>query len=327
MPIQQSVQALIRADDFHDKAFSFTVESVIDDLPASHKDLVVTVSEGYSMTTSLINQPRREQTFEHIQQPNQQWVASGTIILAYAEDYPKNGVLTIQNPAAETVVLPIEATQAVVRNAGLTVSHSELFFTQTPSDDSAYLLLTITQQVVDTPVTLTTDAPSYFQLASDSRPYYSPTLTVVSSASKFYVHIRFAASKPGLHTGKLTIQTPADSQLIPLHGRRTGWLSIRLGRRSATSRQQPESPQPAGRSRSWIIIALLAGMSGLGYIGYTHKCQLFPNLCQDVLPTLPLGLHPLPMPSQSTISKSLPKREPKSVAPPEKGRENLTQVI
>jgi len=316
MPIQQSVQAPIRADDFHDKAFSFTVESIVDDLHASHKDLVVTVSEGYSMTTSLTSQPRSEQTFEHTQQPNRQWVASGTIILAYAEDYPKNGVLTIQNPLAETVVLPIEATQAVARDAGLTVSHSELSFIQTASDKPAYLLLTITQQVVDTPITLTTDAPTYFQLASDSRPYYSPTLTVVSSARKFHVHVRYAASKPGLHTGQLTIQTPSDCQKIPLQGRRTGWLSILSGRRLATNQQQLES----SRSGSWIILAMFAGMSGLGYIGYTHKCQLFPGLCQNITPKAA-------MPGQSTISENLPKRETKLVAHPEKGRENLTQVI
>lgn len=327
MPIQQSVQTLIRADDFHDKAFSFTVESIVDELPENHKDLVVTVSEGYYMTTSLTSQPRREQTFEHTQQPNRQWVASGTIILAYAEDYPKNGVLTIQNPAAETVVLPIEATQAVARNAGLTVSHSELSFTQTASDKPAYLLLTITQQLVDTPITLATDTPAYFQLASDSRPYYSPTLTVVSPARKFHVHVRYTASKPGLHTGQLTIQTLSDYQTIPLQGRRTGWLSIRPGRRLATSQQQLESPQPSSRSGSWIVLAMLACMSGLGYIGYTHKCQLFPGLCQKTTSKAALVKHTLPTPSQSTVPESLPKRETKPGTYPEKGRENLTQVI
>lgn len=169
MPIQQSVQTLIRADDFHDKAFSFTVESVVEDLPDSHKDLVVTVSDGYYMTTSLTSQPRREQTFEHTQQPNRQWVASGTVILAYAGSYPENGVLTIRNPVEETVVLPIQATAAVTTTPELTISQSALSFTQTASDKPAYLLLTITQPLVDTPITLTTDAPAYFQLASDSR--------------------------------------------------------------------------------------------------------------------------------------------------------------
>lgn len=327
MPIQQSVQALIRADDFHDKAFSFTVESVMDELPESHKDLVVTVSEGYYMTTSLTSQPRREQTFEHTQQPNRQWVASGTIILAYAEDYPKNGVLTIQNPAEETVVLPIEATKAVVKNAGLTISHSELSFTQTASDKPAYLLLTITQQLVDTPITLTTDAPAYFQLATDSRPYYSPTLTVVSPARKFHVHVRYAASKRGLHKGQLTIQTPSDCQTIPLQGRRTGWLSIKSGYNRSTTQPKLESPEPASRSGSWIIAAMLAGMSGLGYIGYTHKCQLFPSLCQDVSPKATLVNQPSPTPDQPTVPESLPKRETKAVANPEKGQESLTQVI
>ncbi|GAB3801686.1 hypothetical protein GCM10028819_29450 [Spirosoma humi] len=327
MPIQQSVQTLIRADDFHDKAFSFTVESIVDELPANHKELVVTVSEGYYMTTSQTSEPRREQTFEHSQQPNRQWVARGVVTLAYAEEYPVNGVLTIQNPAAETVVLPIEVTQAVTRNAGLTVSHSELSFTQTASDNSAYLLLTISQQPVDTPITLTTDLPAYFQLASDSRPYYSPTLTVVSPARKFHVHVRFAASKPGLYTGQLTIQTPSDRQIIPLRGRRTGWFSMPTGRRLAVNQQKRESSLSSGRSGNWFIIAVLAGMSGLGYIGYTQKCQLFPGLCQPVTPKAASVKQSLPTPGQPTVSVRSPNSEAKSITYPEKGHENLTQVI
>jgi hypothetical protein len=327
MPIQQSVQARIRAEDFHDKAFSFTVESVVEDLPASHRDLVVTVSDGYYMTTSLTSQPRREQAFEHTQQLNRQWVASGTVILAYVGNYPKNGVLTIQNPAAETVVLPIEATTAVTRNPELTISESDLSFTQTASDKPAYLLLTITQPLVDTPVTITTDAPAYFQLASDSRPYFGSTLTVVSPAPKFHVHIRYAASKPGLHKGQLTIQTPYDCQTVALQGRRTGWLSMKPRVTTSLSQPTPESPKPASRTGNWVALAILIGMSGLGYVGYTHKCQLFPSLCQDTISKTTLIKDSSPLPDRSTASGNLPDNETKAAYYPEKAQKNLTQVI
>ncbi|AKD54387.1 hypothetical protein [Spirosoma radiotolerans] len=325
MPIKQSVQARIRAEDFHDKAFSFTVESVVEDLPASHRDLVVTVSDGYYMTTSLTSQPRREQAFEHIQQLNRQWVASGTVTLAYVGNYPKNGVLTIQNSAAETVVLPIEVTTALTRNPQLTISESELSFTQTAGDKPAYLLLTITQPLVDTPVTLTTDAPGYFQLASDSRPYFGSALTVVSPAPKFHVHIRYAASKPGLHKGQLTIQTPYDSQTVALQGRRTGWLSRKSGLTASLSQPTLESSNPARRTGNWVALAILVGISGLGYAGYTHKCQLFPSLCQDTTPKTTLVKNPLPY--ESTASGSLPDSGTKAVYHPERAQKNLTQVI
>jgi len=327
MPIQQSVQALIRADDFHDKAFSFTVESVVEDLPASHKDLVVTVSDGYYMTTSLTSQPRREQTFEHIQQPNRQWVASGTIILAYTGGYPENGVLTIQNPVEESVVLPIQATAALTKNPELTISQSALSFTQTASDKPAYLLLTITQPLVDAPITLTTDAPAYFQLASDSRPYFGSTLTVESSASKFHVHIRYAATKRGLHKGQLTIQAPYDRKTVALQGRRTGWLSIRPRLSASFDQPKRELPKTESRSASWIILALLAGVSGLGYMGYTHKCQLFPGLCPDSTPREMVVKAPVPLPDEPASSRSLPNREVKGAYYPEKAQKNLTQVI
>lgn len=216
----------------------------------------------------------------------------------------------------------------MIQKSGLTISHSELSFTQTASDKPAYLLLTITQQLVDTPITLTTDDdPAYFQLASDSRPYYGSTLTVISSAKKFHVHVRYAADKRGLHKGQLIIQTPYESKTVFLEGRRKGWLPTRNRVNTSGSQPRLEAPKSASQLRSWVVLAILAGISGLGYVGYTHKCQLLPGLCQDAAPKVIVTKVPSPLTRQSTGPTSSPKREPKAIHRPEKAQENLTHVI
>ncbi|GAB3724164.1 hypothetical protein GCM10028816_14430 [Spirosoma lituiforme] len=226
-------------------------------------------------------------------------------------------------------VLSIEAPHKMIQKSGLTISHSTLSFIQTASDKPAYLLLTITQQLVDTPVTFTMDDDSaYFQLASDSRPYYGPTLTVISPAQKFHVHVRFAADKRGLHTGQLTVQTPYESKTVSLEGRRKGWLPARIGASANMNQPRLESPKSASQSKGWLVIAILAGISGLGYVGYTHKCQLFPGLCQDEIPKPTLTkVSPTPLPDQSVIPSTSPKKKSKVKRRPEKAQEHLTQVI
>ena len=209
----------------------------------------------------------------------------------------------------------------------LTISHSELSFTQTAGDKPVYLLLTITQPLVDTPITLTTDTPAYFQLASDSHPYYGSTLTVVSSARTFYVHVRYAADRPGLHQGQLMIQTPHESKTVSLQGRRTGWLSVSPKFNTATRQPQLQSPKPTSQSGNWMVPVVLAVLSGLGYIGYTHKCQLFPDLCRDAAPKTIVTKVPSPLPDQPTVSSSSPKRKPSAIHRPEKAQENVTRVL
>lgn len=212
--------------------------------------------------------------------------------------------------------LPIGESHEMIQKTGLTISHSALSFTQTANDKPAYLLLTITQQAVNTPITFTTDDPAYFQLASDNQPYYRSTLTVVSSAPKFHVHIRYAADKRGLHTGQLTIQTPHENKVVYLEGRRKGWLPIRFG-------SSQEAPISVGQSKNWVLLTMLVGILGLGYMGYIHRCQLFPSLCRDATPATIVTKAPSPVLVPSGLSGS----EPKAMQRSKKPQTNLTREI
>ena len=225
-------------------------------------------------------------------------------------------------------ISPVEASHEMIQKTGLTISHSALCFIQAASDKPAYLLLTITQQLVGTPITFTMAGDTaYFQLATDGHPYYKSTLTVVSPAQKFHVHIRYAADKRGLHREQLTIQTPYESKTVSLEGRRKGWLPSWSGTNTNTSQPRQESPLSVGQSRNWIWLVMLAGISGLGYVSYTHKCQLVPGLCHDAAPATIVTRASSPIPDKRAVPSSSPKSKPKTMHRSEKAQANVTNVI
>lgn len=162
----------------------------------------------------------------------------------------------------------------------LIVSTDALLFPKTAPGKVRSMILTISQQHTDTPVTLTTDTPERFQLASDSRPAFGPSLTIVPSPTGTYVHIRYTPQRFGKHIAQLTIEAPYDTRTITLTGRSGGILAPG-GRVSATVPRRIEPPAtaaPARRPVGVVVALLLAG--GLAYAGYTYRCQLVPSLCQ-----------------------------------------------
>lgn len=281
MPIRQPEQRTIYASEFLDKVYSFTIESTLE--PQERTGLLIlSASVGYLLTTSFNKEPKREQLFEHSRQTDGSWLAKGQVTLISTEESPASGTIAIRNSLAETIVLPIEATSEVVsvaKRSTLTVSESALTFSQTAPDKPSFRILTIAQQAngVPSPVTLTTDAPDHFQLACDSRPVFSPTLTLTPSAQATYVHVRYAASASGFSRGQLTILSEYEERTIALEGHTSGFLPGIRALSPATLRPlvRPSVPQ-----RLPLILALVMSI-GLAYAGYSNRCQLFPALCND----------------------------------------------
>ena len=125
------------------------------------------------------------------------------------------------------------------------------------------------------------DLPEYFQLASDSRPIFGPTLTLVPSATGTYVHVRYCARNRGPHIGQLTIQAPYSGTTVALEGRTLGMLPALRNGWIANGPLKLNSPIRTTAGNRWVIVLAVAVMSGLMYVGYTHRNQLLPNLFQN----------------------------------------------
>ncbi|GAB4012824.1 hypothetical protein GCM10028808_30210 [Spirosoma migulaei] len=272
MPICQPIQTSISANDFRDGAYTFSVESVLESVLSPGR-LIVSASAGYLLITSLTNVSRREHTFEHKQQADGRWLATGSVTVLCSNKLPTAGKIVIQNTQAESVVLTIAATSVSVKRSlvpALTVSQSKLTFSPTALGKPSFLVFTITPQQADASVTLTTDAPEFFQLASNSRPNFGPVLTVKPSTNGTFVHLRYVSNKPGMHSGQLLLHTGSDTKSIPLTAHTTGQLSgvLMLAKKPALK-------------RLWVGLLLVLIVGSLAFAGYSNRCQYFPALCQD----------------------------------------------
>ena len=272
MPICQPIQTTISANDFRNRAYTFSIESALEAVSAPGR-LIVSASIGYLLTTSLTNLFRREQTFEHKQQADGSWLAIGSVTVLCSNEIPTDGKIVIQNSQADSVVLTIAATSANVERSllsALTVSQPTLTFAATAPGKPSFLVFTIPPQQADAPVTITTDAPEIFQLASDSRPHFGPALTVTPSPVGTYVHIRYVSNKSGMHSGQLLLHTGPETKSVALTARTTGRLPDVLMRAKQSTLK-----------RLWVGLGAMLILGSLAFSGYSNRCQLFPALCQD----------------------------------------------
>ena len=270
MPIRKPIERTIRTDDFRNKAYSFVVESALE--PEQTPGVVLlSASAGYLLTTSATSQPKREQVIRYDRQVDGGWVATATVALLASDESPSSGTVVIHESSGETAVLtvnPVSTSLERLNTPSLTVSQPSLTFTGASPDKPDFRVIAIAQRGSSEPVTLTTDAPAYFQLASDSHPAFAPSLTLTPSPVGTYVHVRYAASRYGSHRGHLLIQGTTGQETVTLEGRRAGLFAF-LG----------SADQAILVKRSGELLAL-AFVTGLAYTGYSYRCQLFPALCQ-----------------------------------------------
>ena len=304
MSIQKPVPVTVRADDFRDNTYAFTIQSVLDAVTPPGM-VVVTAPVGYLLTTPLTTgRAKREHLFRYNQQPDGTWAVAVAITLVISSDTPTNGVVVIRDSSGDTVVLTIDMTTASlapVLPPTLTVSQSALSFTGVTPEKPVFQVLTITQHGSGQPITLTTNSPGHFQLASDSQPGFASSLTFTPLPTGSHVHVRYVASRQGTHTGQLTIRNAQETRTVDLKGRCTGLLPMVMS-----------APRPSSGMWAGLLALLVAG--GLTY-GYSNRCQLFPALCPDTVTNEVAPDAAMPVPASGPGKNNAVAGEPASTAP------------
>ncbi len=124
-------------------------------------------------------------------------------------------------------------------------------------------------------MTITTNDPDNFQLASDTHPNFAPVLTLNPPAGRTHIHVRYVAAKAGRHSAELHVESAYSTQTVSLSAQSLGVLQG-LVTRSAN----PLPPVTPARSR-WLPGAVLIAVAGLGFFLYAFRCELAPGLCTD----------------------------------------------
>lgn len=188
----------------------------------------------------------------------------------------------------------------LARKTTLTVNKSTLTFPTTPVGTPKFAVLTITQPG-DEPVTLSSDSPDYFQLASDNQPKFSPTLTLKAAPMGTYVHVRYQTDKSGSHSGQLTVQGAHDEKTVALEGRTTArFLPVRSIR---PAYGLPVRTKPSGSRKKILLILGSIALFGLAWLGYANRATLFSGEASDEVETQSMT-QPQPLPSAVLTDKN-----------------------
>ncbi|MBC3787703.1 hypothetical protein [Spirosoma utsteinense] len=157
----------------------------------------------------------------------------------------------------------------------LQVSTYALAFPTTSVGKPHFLTFTLAQHYADTPVTISTDAPDLFQLASDSRPAFASSLTIAPPQKGTYIHVRYASAKAGKHKAQLVIEAPYGSEIVHLSARSAGLLPAIIPGVVMAGRQQP------AQTNRWRGVLALFVAGCLLVAGYRYRCELAPSLCRE----------------------------------------------
>ena len=132
-----------------------------------------------------------------------------------------NGNEVDRHKSVRPVALPkLRMTAPISQSAVLSSSQQTLVFDQAGADRPSFNVFSVSQQHTDLPLTLTTDAPAYFQLAADDSPRFLPELTLIPPINSTYIHVRYLAAETGKHTGQLTITNGYHTIAVALTGQR-----------------------------------------------------------------------------------------------------------
>jgi hypothetical protein len=158
---------------------------------------------------------------------------------------------------------------------GITCSEQALAFPATPAGKPQFKTFTIEQKQANSPVTLTTNDPDNFQLASDSHPNFAPSLTLNPPIGRTHIHVRYVAAKAGRHSAELHVEAAYSTQTVSLSAQSVGMLQGLLTRSA-----HPLPPVVPAGSR-WVPGVVLIAVAGLGLFFYAFRCQLAPGLCTE----------------------------------------------
>ncbi len=229
------------------------------------KQLIITPSVGYLVTTSVNTKPQPQQTLPYIRQADGSCLAQATVTVLADGPALISGTVTLHDPLGERIVLAISIeTELFLESPTLTLVQSE-------SDEQATALLHISQQGAHTPVVLSTDKPNQFSFAIGNNPQiFTPTLTFTPVFAGTYVHVRYVPTGFGWHTARLTAKTPYSTQTVSLQGQVDWPLIWETQLRSLT----------VTRVQKVATLAILI-VSALAYVGYAYWSRLNPGLDQS----------------------------------------------
>lgn len=168
-----------------------------------------------------------------------------------------------------------------MKTSELTISEQVLTFARTLPGKPVFLVLRVATDETDVQVMASTDLPDVFQLATDKRPIFGSTLTLVPEPAGTYIHIRYQPARSGVHESVLTLESAIGTRTVTLTGRCTRMAATDTRTNKALTRTvAPVRPKTA-RGRIGAVVAGLAVLVGLLYTGITYRCQLAPSLCRE----------------------------------------------
>jgi hypothetical protein len=193
----------------------------------------------------------------------------------------------------------------------LSVSQAVVRFPWILPNKQKFSLLKISQRHASTPITLTTNAPEQFQLASDDRPAFLSKLTFTPSATGTYVHIRYTPNGFATQHAELQIQTSYEIKKIRLIGQSVLPSALRASTRVVAPPQSNIKTTQRQTIPSWLILFGLIVLGEIGYLGYNNRCQIVPGLCQ---PDTKIGSTKTNALGPSAATSSLPAKRVSQVS-------------
>lgn len=192
--------------------------------------------------------------------------------------------------------------EKVAKTGAVFVNKTSVDFDKTDIDDECFRLIKITQEGESAPVNLYSDSPDVFQIAIGVKKLvFEDELTFTPGEGGTFVHIRFSPNRTGHYTGNLVLKSGEGQQTVTLNGRGGSYIAA------------PASEQLKGLSPLLKWAAILVVLGGVGYTGYTYKCQLIPSLCDQANDIQQVNNEPsdnLPVPAATSQEAKVETIEP-----------------
>lgn len=155
-----------------------------------------------------------------------------------------------------------------------------------------FALLTVQPDATVKSISIHSDRPELFQIASDQYPDYRANSRIEASNKITYIHIRYLSSQsfPKPQSALLFIQAESEIREVALIAHPTSrWTTL---------------------SRSYIggSLLLISGLLFGVYTAYQHQCEWFPSFCQQKQVQVQPILTSVPNTLKTTLAEVEPKK-------------------